>query len=240
MKAVQRGQTAGDPIHGRSSRAQRYNHDWMLRRVLLVIALGAAMLGCSETPTSPSPERYRIPRLQAACVPAAILVRCTATLYDVPRWGDSADVTSQSIWLLSDPTLGTIDRGIFTPTRRGEVSITARYQQWEDPLASSFLVDPDQPAQRLNWVSGIVRDDASSSPIQGARVEIVRGYNEGASAITNQFGHYRIEPILTAVSFSISASKDGYLPSTTVYRVDSPIGPPGNPPFLDFRLTQAP
>jgi len=70
-------------------------------------------------------------------------------------------------------------------------------------------------------------------------VRILDGYAAGKSAITNENGAYRIEPLLPGETFTATASKEGYQSVTTTYRVDSPIGPAGlNPPFLDFKLSR--
>ena len=82
-------------------------------------------------------------------------------------------------------------------------------------------------------------DAASGAKIPGATVRILDGYAAGKSAITNENGVYRIEPLLTGETFTATATKEGYQPVTTTYRVDSPIGPAGlNPPFLDFKLSR--
>jgi len=204
-------------------------------RVVAVVMLVAVAAGCNETPSEP--DRGTPPTLIMACVPLDARVSCTATLFYAPVTG-TTNVTSKATWLVSDPFLGGfLEPGIFTPTRHGEVELSVRYEAWTAVVTSWFLVDPFQPAQRLYFVSGIVRDDATNATLSGATVEILDGYARGSQAITNEFGHYRIDRILTGETFSARASRAGYAPSTLTYRVDSPIGPAGgNPPFLDFRL----
>jgi hypothetical protein len=70
-------------------------------------------------------------------------------------------------------------------------------------------------------------------------VEILDGYNAGRAATSNQFGSYDILRVLTKESFTLRASKPGYVASTTTYLVDPPLGLE-NGPFLDFRLTRIP
>lgn len=107
-------------------------------------------------------------------------------------------------------------------------------------VTSVFLVDPLQPAQRLYFLSGLVRDDVSNALLPGVMIEILDGYAGGAQSVTNENGHYRIDRILTGETITVRASKDGYEPSTLTYRVGSPVGPAGsNPPFLDFKLRRS-
>jgi hypothetical protein len=98
-------------------------------------------------------------------------------------------------------------------------------------------VDPAQTARRVYFLAGIVKDESSGAVLAGATVEILDGYARGARSVTNEFGSYRIDGVLTEETFQVRASLSGYAPSTLSYRVDPPIGPAGgNPPFLDFLL----
>ncbi|MFP5247143.1 MAG: carboxypeptidase-like regulatory domain-containing protein, partial [Thermoanaerobaculia bacterium] len=102
-----------------------------------------------------------------------------------------------------------------------------------------FLVGPGQPARQLYFVAGIVKDAATGAVIAGATVQIHDGYSAGKSAVTNQYGYYRIDSILTGEPFTATASAPGYAAATKSYRVDGPIayaGTPHNPPWLDFTL----
>lgn len=214
------------------------------RLALRILAVFSTMtlVGCHDTPTGPSAERYAMPRLNVTCQPSGPSVTCSARMYDVPRFGEVRDVTALATWIASDTTVAEfIEPGILRPKRRGEVDISATYQQLVAGLASWFLVDPQQTARRLYWVAGIIRDADIHLPLSDASVEILSGYASGARAVSNQFGSYRIDRILTAEVFSAQASKLGYASETVTYRVDSPVGPAdGNPPFLDFNLRRIP
>lgn len=212
----------------------------MRNRWALAFCLLLAAAGCDETPTSVD---RRDPRLDVTCLPSGANVACTAILRDVPDGGSVRDVTSRATWRVSDPSVGDfLQPGVLTPRRRGEAEISARFEQWElrPELRPWFLVDPPQPAQRLYWVAGLVRDDATSQALPGATVEVLSGYGRGAQAVTNENGHYRIDRLLTGEAISLRASRPGYAPATASHRVDSPLGSPGNPPFLDFRLRRLP
>jgi hypothetical protein len=207
-----------------------------LRRYLIVVLLLATTVACSDTPTESHSQHGTV--LVAMCVPAGANVSCTATFQNdsQPR-----DVTSSAMWLVSDPTIGSFTTpGVFVPTKTGKVALWARCDSVES-LKSSFLVAPAVSPARLYVLSGVVKDDATATPIVGATVQIVSGFAQGEQATTNDNGAYFIDGILTGEVFSVGASKPGYVSSTKSYRVDSPVGPGGgNPPFLDFLLQSQP
>ncbi|HEX7181680.1 MAG TPA: carboxypeptidase-like regulatory domain-containing protein [Thermoanaerobaculia bacterium] len=211
------------------------------RRFLIALCLLLPFAGCDETPTSVD---RRDARLAVSCRPSGVHVTCTATLLDVPNSGSVRDVTSRATWRASDPSVGDfLEPGVFTPRRRGEAELTARFEQWEplDYLRPWFLVDPQQPARLLYWVAGVIRDEVSNEVLPGVTVEILNGYGRGAQAVTNEYGHYQINRLLTGETISLRASRPGYAPATTSHRVDEPYGSsPGNPPFVDFRLRRLP
>jgi hypothetical protein len=204
----------------------------ILRRAATEVFLMATLAGCKDSPTE---IEHRGPAfLHALCVPLGESIACTATFFDGNR---TRDVTSQAAWRVSDPALGSFASGIFTPRQRGEVVLSVRYLEFVDPLESRFLVAPAQPARRVYFLSGVVKDESSGAVLAGATVEILDGYTRGTGSVTNELGAYQIDGILTEETFRVRASLPGYAPSTLSYRVDPPIGPAGgNPPFLDFRL----
>jgi len=211
----------------------------VFRCVVAAVVLIPLLAGCRDSPTEPE-QPPPAPELHFYCLPLGVRITCTAYVSDVPGRGQ-VDVTQTATWLVSDPSLGGfLEPGIFSPQRRGEVEISARYEALTARLTSWFLVDPLQPAQRLYFVSGLVRDDATNATLSGATVEILAGYARGSRSVTTEVGYYRIDKILTGETFSARASKTGYEPTTLSYRVDSPVGPGGgNSPFLDFRLRRS-
>jgi len=146
------------------------------------------------------------------------------------------------VWTSSNLSVATVSPdGFVTVLARGEVDITvAARPSFLDPRTWSALVDPGQPPQVLYFLSGVIReDDGSDTRIPGVAVEILDGYSAGhGSAPSNEFGGYRIDRVMTNVTFTVRASKPGYIPSTTTYLVSGPTGT-GGPPFLDFRLSRA-
>ena len=202
---------------------------WIVTYLLLMCA-------CEEEAVGPKGSN---PRVQSTCLPSGSNVACTVILYDVPSYGSTRDVTAEATWLVSDPSIGEFFvAGFFRPRTRGEVALWSRYDQWEEveDLHSWFLVDPSASAQRLYFLAGTVIDAITQAPISAVEVRILDGYSRNARAVTNENGYYKVDRILTGEDFSASASKSGYTSVTQAYRVDSPVGPVGNGPFLDFRL----
>ena len=113
-----------------------------------------------------------------------------------------------------------------------------RFDQWEDEpdVWSWFLVDPSTEARRLYFIAGNVLDAMTQDPIQGAEVRILTGYSKNAHTITNQYGYYRIDRILTGQQFSAKASASGYQSLTSSFQVDSPIGTSTRGNTLNFQL----
>jgi hypothetical protein len=192
------------------------------------------LINCNGSPTEP----IRGPSsVSMSCVPEGTNVRCAASAYNIDI--ASRDVTATGEWLFTGVAGAFAEPGLFVPASHGEVTIWVRYRGHDTATKSTFLVGPNEPAQRLYWVAGLVIDAASGERISGATVYILDGYAAGKSAMTNENGSYRIEPVLTGEVFTATASKGGYQTVSQTYRVDSPIGPAGlNPPFLDFKLSR--
>jgi hypothetical protein len=128
--------------------------------------------------------------------------------------------------------------GYVTVLARGEVDVTvAPTSGYLEPQTSSWLVDPQQRPRLFYFVSGVIREnDGSAARIPNATVEILDGYSAGrASGPSNRFGAYEITRVLTEETFTLRASKEGYVPSTTTHRLGGTAIP-----FVDFRLTRSP
>jgi hypothetical protein len=205
--------------------------------VLLMMVATALLLplgGCGDSPTDVHSTE---PSLSTFCLTAGTQVSCTATLLN--QTGQH-DVTADATWLASDPAAGVFVRpGVFSPAKRGEVEISARYQTIQTHVPFRFLVDPSKTPQYLQFLSGIVYDDATGAPLAGATVEILSGYAQGARTTSQDSGFYHFNTVLAGETFTARASSLGYATATVSYRVDPPVtfaGDPSNSPFLDFRL----
>ena len=195
-------------------------------------------VACESTSLGPSPDRYRIPRLNMNCqVPVGVTVECRAVLLDVPRWGDSQDVTSSANWTVKPPTVATFAApGLLSPLARGEGTIHVEYGEWSGALDTTFALDPAHVARWLYWLQVTVVD-AGQTAIPGAAVQILDGYQSDASCTTNAFGVCTLERLLTGETFRTRASKPGYDSVTFIYHVDPPVGV-GNPPFYRIALSR--
>ena len=176
--------------------------------------------------------------INLTCRPVGSNLQCTAAPH-YELYAYCPEPLPPLLWTSSNTSVATVSPdGFVTALARGEVDITAAATfGFLAPQTWSVLVDPGQPPQVLYFLSGIIREnDGGDTRIPDAIVEILDGYNAGrASAPSNQFGSYRINRVLTNVTFTVRASKPGYVPSTTTYLVGGPTSTPG-PPFLDFRL----
>jgi hypothetical protein len=214
-------------------------HRWTSWWTALFTLFGSALLlslgGCGDSPTDvhSSPTS-----LSLFCLPAGNQVSCTASYFSGS--GGQRDVTAQAQWQVTDPSIGVFVRpGVFSPARRGEAVISASFAGVQAIVPFRFLVDPVRPPQYLQFLSGLITDDATGALLVGATVEILSGYAQGARATTNANGHYQIDTVLAGETFTLRATSPGYATVTTSYRVDPSVtvsGGPNNPPFLDFRL----
>lgn len=218
----------------------------ILGRVVVAVVLMAILAGCDkESPTDPiHPDP--LPELLFFCLPLDVRLTCTAIATNVPGRGQ-VDVTKTATYVVSDPSVGDfLEPGIFTPKRRGEVELSARFEALTPRFTPEFLVDPSQPPRSFSSLSGKVFDAATGKELPGARVEILGGYAQGSTAVANEYGFYLIEKVLTEETFSIRASLPGYAPSTVNYRVDPSTyradpsdTTPRNPSYLELKLRRA-
>jgi hypothetical protein len=140
-------------------------------------------------------------------------------------------------WTSSNPSIASISSsGFVTALAPGEVDITARSGGLVSEVWSA-LVDPQQSPRPFRSLSGSVREnDGSNTAIPGVVVEIVDGYNAGASDTSNTGGFYLIERVVTGFTVTVRASKSGYITTTTTGLFE---GPGISSPFHDLRLTRA-
>lgn len=212
----------------------------------LAVLLVVSGSSCSS-PTSPCIDQYgrgtNTPfGINLTCTPVGSNAQCAAR----PVYGLYAycpELLPSLVWTSSNSSVATVSPdGFVTVLARGEVDITVTATSSSlGPQTWSALVEPGQPPQVLYFLAGLIREnDGSDIRIPGAIVEILDGYNAGqASPPSNQFGFYKIDRLLTNATFTVRASKPGYVPSTTSYLVGGPTSTAG-PPSLDFRLSRAP
>jgi hypothetical protein len=136
-------------------------------------------------------------------------------------------------WVSSSPSIASVSSsGVVTVLARGEVDITVKSGSVSSEVWSA-LVDPQESPRRLSSLSGFVRENnGSDATLSGATVEILDGYNAGASDESSTTGFYLIERVLTDVTMTVRATRPGYISSTTSFL-------PNGSGRLDFRLSRA-
>lgn len=174
----------------------------------------------------------------ALCRPAGSGLSCS--LSDT----DGYDRTSNAGWTVAGPATVT-GPGRVETTGYGEIFVSASYVDYVGgPFmtrqVAHFLADPPRAARRFHFLGGYVWESSGKQGIPDASVSILDGYNAGRSDATNTDGYYTIDSILTGEAFTVRVEKPGYETLTRSYRVDDPVGPLGNSPFLDLRLVRAP
>jgi carboxypeptidase family protein len=215
-------------------------------RVLAVVVLMAVLAGCDKESPTETARPEPLPDLLFFCLPLDVRLTCTAIANNVPGRGQ-VDVTKTATYLVSDPSVGGfLEPGIFTPRRRGEVKLSARYEALTPRFTPEFLVDPSQPPRSFSSLAGKVRDADTNMELPGATVEILDGYAQGSMSVANEIGFYLIDKVLTEETFSVRASLPGYAPSTVSYRVDPSTyrtdpsdTTPRNPPYLEIQLRRS-
>jgi len=229
-----------------------YNQDMALPRAVLAFALLGGLCGCGEAPTPPT-EVSRSPQmavLRPVCTPVRNEIHCTETVSERDR--GTVDVTTSATWSVADSNLSdglaasssarVASPGVIIPLRQGNIAIHVRYLGERSVATHTYAVDPAAPAVPLApYLTGFVSEVDGMSAIAGVRVEIVDGdYDSGKSATTLINGYYFIEHLRMARSFTVRASKSGYLTSEATHPgfADGGSGDP-EPSSLHFRLTRA-
>lgn len=185
-------------------------------------------------PTSRSSGRGSGPiLLRPVCTPVGIEIHCTVIyggvdVTAVAGWSPSADPFSDV-----ETTVATVAApGVIVPLRPGDISIRVRYFKASQLALHSYAVDPSAPPIPLaNYLSGSVRDVIASTPIEGAKVEIIGGPDTGKSDQTRINGYFAIHHMRMGVPITFRASKTGYAPATGTHPgiTDDPrIGTPLN------------
>src|SRR5215207_11297719 len=150
-----------------------------IRRVKMAVVLPVFVIvaACGDDLTAPSPERYADPRIQLLCNPSGVQISCTAFLRDVPKFGDSQEITSIGGWSVIPLDLGSFSSpGMFTPVAAGEARIQVKYRDWEVGFPPRFLVSPERDARWMHFFSAAVREGGVNGVgVGGARVEILDG-----------------------------------------------------------------
>jgi hypothetical protein len=186
---------------------------------LLGVSMAIALVACGGNSTTPTPTPAPTPTPTPAATVSAVVVAgpasatttfqlsATAKLSD----GTTQDVTSTAHWESSDTTVATISAaGTVFVMGSGSVSLKATYQNVSGSL-QTVVTKPEPPRFLL---TGFVWEvDPNAHKIAGAKVTITSGADTGVTVTSDVNGAYMF-PSIAAGVVSISATMDGYLPSS--------------------------
>jgi hypothetical protein len=80
-----------------------------------------------------------------------------------------------------------------------------------DPLEINFYLTPIDFSNLNNYISGFVKDDSSTAPIQGAQVILLLDGNVSQNLLTDENGYFIIEDLLPVFNYTLLVSADDYL-----------------------------
>jgi len=148
-----------------------------MKNVVILLAVGALLVGCSDGPTEPSPTTVTSIIVSAPSPSLQVGATMTATARLINSKGD--EVTAKKpVWSTSDVAVATVDQnGLITAVGPGDATITARADKAKGtwPLA----VDVDRCATPLTLSPGQV--SVLSGPAAVSCITI------GAAATASQF-----------------------------------------------------
>jgi hypothetical protein len=186
--------------------------------IALSLAFAAGACGGSSTTPTPAPTPTPTPTPTPATVTAVVVsgpsssstsfqLTASAKMSD----GTSLDVTGTAKWESSDNNLAIVtSSGAVTIISSGMVSLKATYQNVSGSLQT--LVNKPAPA-RFKLSGSVWEVDPNAHKISGAKVSITSGPDNGATVVSDVNGNY-VFPSIAAGVVSLSATMDGYLPSS--------------------------
>jgi Bacterial Ig-like domain (group 2) len=197
------------------------------RPSLLAAAVASA---CSGSPTNPCVDQYgrgnNSPMvIELTCTSVGVNAQCNATpLYGLYTYCPQPLPTLT--WTSSNNSVATVSAtGFVTVLAHGQVDITASPTSgYLQPAIWTALVDPQVPPQPLGELLVVVNENDGTTKVPGVFVEILDSYNAGRTAVTNQFGSIIFDRLLPA-TFTVRASKSGYVTATMTFRFDQASSP---------------
>lgn len=177
----------------------------------IALALAGNLAACTSEPAGGSPLRPSSPlaitslEIQGpGTVPPGSTARFTVTarLSD----GVSRDVTDETVWHSSSPSVLSIDgTGLATAHARGETHLSANYLS---RLSTREVIVV--PAGSYRLTGQVTESDASDAVLVDALVEVTAGSGAGLSTATGTDGRYRLYGV--AGDTQIRVTKEGFQP----------------------------
>jgi Carboxypeptidase regulatory-like domain len=186
---------------------------------LLGVSMAIALVACGGSNTTPTPAPTPTPTPTPAATVSAVVVSgpasatttfqlsATAKMSD----GTTQDVTGAARWESSDTTIATVtSAGTVFVMGSGAVSLKATFQN----VTGSLQTVVNKPAPPRFILAGFVWEvDPNAHKIAGAKVTITSGPDTGVTVTSDVNGAYMF-PSIAAGVVSLSATMDGYLPSS--------------------------
>jgi Carboxypeptidase regulatory-like domain len=186
---------------------------------LLGVSMALALVACGGSNTTPTPAPTPTPTPTPAATVSAVVVSgpasatttfqlsATAKMSD----GTTQDVTGAARWESSDTTIATVtSAGTVFVMGSGAVSLKATFQN----VTGSLQTVVNKPAPPRFILAGFVWEvDPNAHKIAGAKVTITSGPDTGVTVTSDVNGAYMF-PSIAAGVVSLSATMDGYLPSS--------------------------
>lgn len=234
-----------DPTAAKNRRPGSPGHGFGASAALAAVLGLTACQGAPTTPTQPTGRGNAAP-LEVVCSTDGP-VTCSAR-----RFGEG-DLTGVVQWLASstnsvqepEPSVSFSSPGVPVPNRWTQVYIAARLGSEVDASSFAYEMAPGARPILLAPIVGYVYEgETGLAGLSGVTVEIIDGEgNKGLSRTTNLNGFYQMFHVRVGLTFTMRASKPGYVPALASHP-GIQIHPMGFPnvesSFQHFRLTKLP
>jgi hypothetical protein len=182
--------------------------------LFLVLPLFAACGKDSPSPTAPSPSAPTVTSVTVTGCQQSQGFQCAATAN--MSSGSPQNVTALAQWSSSNPAVATVSAaGVLAPQRAGKTDIRATYQSVVGAVTLN-LIDTDA----TYLLQGVVSKSApsTSTPIVGARLEVLDGPNAGRAVTTDGNGYYVLSGLRNG-SFTLRATHPDHQPADQAVRL---------------------
>jgi len=191
------------------------------RAFLVMLVVAGIVSGCSGNDVLAPVTQPNSPTLISITVAGSLslLSGQTSQMSATANYakGTTQNITSQATWSSANPAVATVSAtGLVTGVSAGIAEIRAAYQN----VTGSLQMTVNKPTSFT--LSGTVTETPprTSTPVVGARVEILNGDNHGKYTLTDASGQYHLTNLVPG-SFNVRASMSGYQNTTWPITVSS-------------------
>jgi hypothetical protein len=182
----------------------------MNTRILAALIVSCLAAGCgkdSPSPTSPTPNAPTVSSVAVTGCQQAQGFQCVATA--TLSSGATQNVTASAQWTSTNIAVATINAaGVLAPLQSGQTDIRATYQGVSGTASLNVTINSQAATYTLQ---GVVSQSApsTSTPVAGARVEVVDGPNAGRTVQTDGNGFYALTGLATG-AFTLRTTHPDY------------------------------